>query len=143
VREYRFAEFLTESFSALHRELPDVHARMCRLLCPREVHLDVGGEGVSLRFDDDAAVFLEGPLCPAIHVRTSRAAILALVDARSTLIEAVMSDELSLVGTPVDLLRFHDGLMTYLHGAVRAPSFPDLLRRFRQPALLMREDKTF
>ena len=35
---------------------------------------------------------------------------------------------------PDDVIRFHEGLMQWLHGAVRSPSFPGLLREFRRTA---------
>jgi hypothetical protein len=54
-----------------------------------------------------------------------------LIDARLTLLDAVLSDALAMTGAPDDLLAFHDGLIAYVHGAVRAPSFPALLSAYR------------
>ncbi len=64
-------------------------------------------------------------------METTRAVILDLVDARAGLVEAILDDRLGLRGALPELARFHDGLMLYLHGAMRAPSFPGLLRRYR------------
>jgi hypothetical protein len=130
-----FAAFLDASFAALRRELPDLHGELCAALAPREVALAVDRELVALRFERSHARLLPEPRRPAVEVHTSRAAILALVDAEETLLEAVLGDRLSLRGSPADLLTFHDGLMLYLHGAVRAPSFPGLLRAFRRSRL--------
>jgi hypothetical protein len=71
---------------------------------------------------------------PAVECRTTRRAILDLVDARTTLMAAVVADRVWLRGSVEDLLAFHDGLMVYLGGAVRSPSFPWLLRQFRAAA---------
>jgi hypothetical protein len=71
---------------------------------------------------------------PAIDVRTTRATVLALIDAELSLVDAVLADHLSLRGALPDLLAFHEGLTTYVHGAVRAPSFPALLAAYRRPA---------
>ncbi len=61
-----------------------------------------------------------------------RTAVLRVIDARDTLMSAVLADRLVLRGATRDVLAFHDGLIAYVHGAVRARSFPELLRQFRQ-----------
>lgn len=126
-----FADFLDASFDALRRELPEVYAALCRHFGSRQVGIRVADEEVGVRFEPQA-VHVGGRLPdPAIEVETSKADILALVDAARTLVDSVLADALVLRGSPDDLLVFHDGLMIYLHGAVRAPSFPPLLRAYR------------
>jgi len=128
--EPSFVAFLERSFDALRTELPAVCAQLCHTLAHRDVAIQVGDEhttacfagGVTLRRGSDRA---------AIEVITTRRTISALIDGTSTLLDAVLSDALLLRGNPADLLTFHDGLMIYLHGAMRAPSFPSLLRDFR------------
>jgi hypothetical protein len=129
--EYCFADFLRESFDALRRELPEVHGVMCGCLAEREVELRVGEEIVSLAFTATDVELRPSCGAPAAAVRTSRAGILDLIDARSTLLDSVLAGRLELAGTLDELARFHDGLMAYLHGAMRAPSFRSILRRFR------------
>lgn len=104
---------------------------MCRQLAPRAVRLCVGDETIPLVFAPAEVRTVTAIKRPQIEVVTSRAAILAVIDAASTLLQAVLDDRLALRGAPEDLLAFHDGLMAYVHGAVRAPSFPALLRAFR------------
>jgi hypothetical protein len=128
---YRFADFLADSFSTLRREMPNGYHAMCRSLQPRTVALTVDGEPVGVHFEPARAVIARPVAQPTIEVRTTRAAILALIDATHTLHEAVLNDALYLRGDPSDLLAFHDGLMAYVHGAVRSPSFPHLLQAFR------------
>jgi len=126
-----FADFLFTSFAALEQELPAIYAEMCRILSPRVVAIAVDDEHIRVRFDAATVRLLAGSGPAVIEVQTTRAEILALVDAEATLVGSVVGDRLLLKGTATDLLAFHDGLLTYLHGAVRAPSFPQLLRRFR------------
>jgi hypothetical protein len=130
--EPAFAAFLWESFAVLRRELPETYRRLCSHLSPREVAIQVGDESVVVRFEPRGAQRLAVPVRPQIEVHTTRAAILSLIDARSTLVESILGDELLLRGTADELLRFHDALMIYVHGAIRAPSFPHLLRAYRR-----------
>ena len=105
---------------------------MCRRLASRGVALRVDEERVAVVFTrDEARIVADGDPC-AVEVRTSRTAVLRVIDARDTLMSAVLGDRLVLRGAPRDVLAFHDGLMAYVHGAVRARSFPGLLRQFRQ-----------
>jgi len=132
--EYRFGTFLRDSFATLQRELPDIYAEMCRRLAPQDIAITVDSETVRLKFAREAVLPVKRLAHPTVMVRTGRKAILDLIDARSTLLDAAVEERLHLRGSPDDLARFYDGLMAYLHGAVRSPSFPALLQRFRYPA---------
>ncbi len=116
---------------------------MCRLLAPREVLLVIDGEAVVLAFDPASAHLLPGQRQPAVQLYTSRQTMLDVIDARLTLAEAVLADAIRLQGNVDDLAVFHEGLLTYVRGAVRCPSFPRLLDRFRQasPGLLHSNDQ--
>ncbi len=130
----RFGDFLFASFEALAREQPAIHARLCAQLAPRGVAIAVDDEIVAMRFDRHAVARGRSAGTTAIDVRTTRATVLALVDAELSLVDAVLADCLCLRGALPDLLAFHEGLTTYVHGAVRAPSFPALLAAYRRPA---------
>jgi hypothetical protein len=137
--EPRFGRFLERSFALLRAARPDIYAECCRRLAPRRVRLRVDGRVLHLRFSAAEAVF--GDDAPrdtrvAIDVDTTTAAILQVIDAEASLLDAVLDGRLELRGGVDDLLAFHDGLMTYVHGAVRAPSFPRLLRDFRALGVL-------
>lgn len=132
--DYSFARFLGDSFSVLRREVPAIHAEMCGRLGARTVRLLVNDEPVAVRFSSKDVQILDEIDTPTIDVQTTRAAILALIDADTTLLDAVLSDTLFLRGSPDALLAFHEGLMAYLHGAFRAPSFRKLLVTFRGKA---------
>jgi hypothetical protein len=107
---------------------------MCGALGTREVLIEVDGERTAVTSTKSAARVEAAPRAPVVECRTTRSAILDMVDARMTLVDAVLSERVWLCGGVEDLLAFHDGLMTYLGGAVRCPSFPWLLREFRAAA---------
>lgn len=107
---------------------------MCQALAPREVLIEVDREPVAVVCASTSAQVVATPTAPVVECRTTREAILDLIDAKTTLLDAVTSERVWLRGSPEDLLAFHDGLMIYLGGAVRSPSFPALLRAFRATA---------
>lgn len=125
-----FPAFLRASLEALHAETPGIYEAMCRALENRVVRIAVGGEAVALGFSKTRAVECES-LAPNVALSTDPSTILALCDAETTIAAAVRSDRLELAGSSADLIAFDDGLSIYLAGAVRAPSFPGLLRDYR------------
>lgn len=132
VPERSFAGFLARSLSALRRDLPWIHARLCARLAPRQMRIEVGGEVLGLRCREDEILVIEPPGAPDVEARTDRAAILDLVDARLSLLDALLEERLVVKGAIGDVIAFHDGLLIYLHGAVRDRAFPALLRELRR-----------
>jgi hypothetical protein len=129
----KFGDFLRQSFAALRRERPAIYDELCRVMQARAARIRVDGAPVDVEFHGGEARI--GPAKrrpPAIEVRTSRETIVGMVDARWSLMTAIAEDRLWIRGSVDDLVTFHDGLLVYLHGAVRSPSFPGLLQRFRR-----------
>ena len=126
------AGFIDASLTTLRNEFPTAYFLMCALLSPREVRLSIDGEEVTLNFSPDGAYLLAQPHHPTVELRTSRQTILDVIDARMTLYESVLANDILLQGSPNDLAICHEGLLIYVRGAVRSPSFPFLLERFRQ-----------
>jgi hypothetical protein len=129
------ARLLGESFAALEDELPTAHARLCAGLAGRAVAIDVDGERFVVALAGGQARVASVPAgedtAAGVRVATSRGAILAVIDARRSLVEAVLADEVRVVGELDRLVEAHQALVTYVHGAVRCPSFLSLLQRFR------------
>ena len=122
---------LAESFTALAREQPALHARMCTQLRGRRVEVCVGAERFHLAFAAERAqVEPVGPEADALLI-TGRHVIADVLDARLPLTEAVLTDALEVVAPLPSLMALHEGLVTFVHGAVRCPSFPSLLARLR------------
>lgn len=127
-------DFLMASFALLQHERLDIYHEFCRRLAPRLVAVNVGDESATLTFSRRRVDRVPALRQPDIEALTDVGTVLDVIDARATLMEAILNDRLFLRGSTEDLLAFHDGLMAYVHGAVRAPSFPWLLAEFRAAA---------
>src|SRR5262249_24390977 len=110
VAEGRFATFLLASLRALEDEVPRIHTRLCRILAPRDTVLHVDGETIHLRFTGGGIEHVQHAGRDAIELRTSRRTILALVAGETSLVDALLDDQMALLGDPDDVLVFHDGL---------------------------------
>lgn len=130
------ATLLIASFEALAAELPAAHARMCARLDGRALALRIDDERILVTFAEGSGAVrsLADDEEPAADVRvvTSRRAILDVLDARRSLAEAVLADEVEVIGDLARLTEAQEGLLTYVHGGVRCPSFPALVERFRR-----------
>jgi hypothetical protein len=132
VPERDFAGFLRESLAVLAREMPAAHERMGRLLASRTVVLRVDGGAITLTFGKDGAyTHAAGAATADVEIESARATILGVIDGETSLAEAVLDERLLMRGRLDDVVAFHDALVAYVHGAVRAPSFPALLRAYR------------
>lgn len=129
-----FGAFLREAMTALEREHPTAWAALCWALRRRQVTLHVDEEVVPLAFHVGSVAFLTVAGDAHVVLHTDTPTIFRLVDGQCSLEQAVHEDRLRLFGRPDDVIRFHQGLMQWLHGAVRSPSFPGLLREFRRAA---------
>jgi hypothetical protein len=128
VRNPGFTRFLARSLALLEDELPSVHAEIARRLGLRDVGVDVEGETLVIRSDGQRLeIVLEAHGDEPVFIRTDHAVISGLIQGAFGLLDAVWDERIVLEGRVDDLVAFHDGLMAYLHGAVRAPGFTDLL----------------
>ena len=125
------AGLLDESFRVLADELPEAHARMAAALGGRAVRLRVDDEDFTVRFDGGVARVDAAPGPADIEIGTTKAVIDDVLEARRTLADAVLADAVTAVAPLPVLVEAHRGLLAYVHGAVRSPSFPRLLERFR------------
>lgn len=131
------AAIVGESFELLARAAPDAYARVLGLLRGSELVLRLDDEPLHLRFTDrvelrEAQPGSSDPSCPRIECRV--ATILAVVDAELTLAAAIEADALRALADLDTLALLHEGLLAYVHGAVRCPGFAALLVRLRQLA---------
>lgn len=124
-----FEEQLLDSVTVLREDTRDLYERMCTCLGSRVVQIIVDDEPVTLDAASGALTLSERE--PVVRATASREAILEVLDGKRTLEEAVLAERIELFGRVDDLLAFHAALQSYVHGAVRSPRFPRLLRRFR------------
>ncbi len=123
--------FIELSFEILRDEFPTAYLLLCSQLAPRTVQMFINDEVITLAFDPGGAHLRQDVRTPTLELHTSRQTILDVIDAHLALHEAILVDAILLRGAIEDLAAFHDGLLTYVRGAVRCPSFPPLLDRFR------------
>ncbi|MFP2929920.1 NAD(P)-binding protein [Pyxidicoccus sp. 3LG] len=122
-------KLLAESLVALAREQPRQHARLCEQLQDRTVEVRVEAEHFLLRFAPEGARVERAGAPSEARVLMGRRALGDVLAARLSLAEAVLTDAVEVVGPLDTLMALHEGLVTYVHGAVRCPSFPSLLAR--------------
>jgi hypothetical protein len=130
--EGRVAPLLAESFGVLLREQPEAHARMCVLLQGLSVTVTVDEERFTVDFTSRRARVRAATGDGSVRVSTYSRTLLDVLDDRQSLTEAVLADEVEVVGPLDTLLRLHEGLLLYVQGAVRCPGFASLLRRLRE-----------
>jgi len=128
-REFR--DFLARSLELLAAESPQAYAQLARALDALPLALEVDGAAMRLVFEQGHHAVCDAAPAPVL-LRTSRPAILDLVDGRVTLIAALRTERLWLQGKPKSLVRFDAALRAYLAGAVRSPSFQPLLADYRR-----------
>jgi hypothetical protein len=126
-----FARFIVSSLETLSNEFSTAYQLLCTQLASRSVLLVIDSETVALAFDHSGAYLVSELHSPMVQLHASRRTLLDVIDARLTLYEAVLADSIMLEGSIDDLAVFHDGLVTYIQGAIRCPSFPALLDQFR------------
>src|ERR1700723_3862408 len=125
------SSLLRRSVGHLEDEVPASYRHMLEALGPLVVEVDVDGELFSLRGGRRLEV-TDGPAgVRGARIASCRAAILALLDAKLGLDEAVQAGAVSVCGCLDAVFSAHDPLLAYVHAALRAPSCPELLAALR------------
>jgi hypothetical protein len=131
-RRIPFRGWVDRGLRTLERELPWAYDRMAAALGAREVALTVDDEAATVESDGKTVWLRDEPRAPSVTLRTTRREIVALAEAERSLVSSVLLGETVLRGRVEDLAAFHDGLLEFLRGAVRSPSFPGLMDAFRR-----------
>lgn len=122
---------LGRAFAVLHAEAP-VHAELlCEALARLAVHALIGAERLAPGVRGGRLVVAAPAGRADVTLCTSLPAMLALLEARQTLVEAVTRGELDVRGAAGALDAAADAFTTFLHGLVRAPSSAHLLDELR------------
>lgn len=126
-------DFIGTSLELLRREYPPAYALLCSNMAGRSAQLTISGEPLWLSFTAHGITVAPGNAAgePALRLTTDWDTILDLVDARLSMIDAVLCGRFDLHGEGRELARFYDATLTYLRGGIRCPSFPALLDRLR------------
>ncbi len=122
---------LARSFALLAREQPQTYGRFLLHLAGLTLALKIDAEHFTVAFTRAGVGLRAVDGQEHITVRTCRQTILEVLDDQHTLAEAIISSAVEVVGPLEFLLRAHEGLICYVHGAVRCASFPPLLQHLR------------
>jgi len=135
-----FFRFLEGALRTLALQVPLAYAAMCRDLRGLPVHITVDGVSRLLEMTDRGhdlrpPTEAEAPL----HLITTRGAIGALLDGRTTLRDSVREDHFALRGKTEHLVRLEVGLFALVQGAARSRQVGILLAEYldehRDPSL--------
>jgi hypothetical protein len=121
----------------ISREQPALYSALCKALGCTRIDARVEAERVRIEGGgNDIHVLAAAPnaVCnvDAIRVASDLTTIDDLLDGRTSLLDVVWNDRVLLRGSLDQLLVAHDALLVFLRAAVRCPSAPELLRRFRR-----------
>ncbi len=131
MRRLEFRDFLEVSLEVLEREVPSAYAGLEGALRDLPLRLEIDGRAMVLAFENGRHA-LRGAHDAPVCLRTSRDAILDLVEGRLGLVEALREERLWLQGEVAALVRVDEALRVYLAGAVRARGFVPLLDDYRR-----------
>ncbi len=129
--EAGFGALIEESLTALRIGQPRAWVGLCAALDGRVLALTVDGETWRVGGPGEAVAVRQGAGAAVARLTTTGACLLDLVDGRSTLLDALLSERMLLVGPVDECLRFFDAWRIYLLGAVRSDACAVLLARYR------------
>jgi len=130
VTDLSFFHFLSESLGTLRGECRPAYTRIVELIGDLEVAIEVDGQALSVVTNNHELSVLARARAPDVDAQTNKRTLIRLLEAESTLLDAVWNEQVRLRGSLQNLVAFHDALSTYFNGAVRCPSFPALLAKF-------------
>jgi hypothetical protein len=127
--------YLERCLDALEAEVPVAHGLVVRALTGRAVAIDIEGDRVTLAMASGRHCLTRGVDAGcAVELALTEAVIGRLLDARCTVLDAVLGGEVVLRGAAEDLAALHDALLAFVHGAIRSPTAPRLLESYRDRA---------
>jgi hypothetical protein len=126
------ATLLERAFDVLCGGCPRAHREMARRLGCSTVRLAVDDETFDVRVEHDAPRVRPPDGTPAVSVRTTRAAVRAVLAGRRRLVDAVLADEVRAEGRLHDLVALLEALDAFVHGAVRCDKIAQLYDEFQR-----------
>lgn len=132
--EMTFVELLSGAVAAVERDAPWCAQGMARALGAVTVGIVVDDERVTLHASSGVIRSDRADGVAAVRVAARRAAIVALVDGRRGLIEAVEAGTVSVAGSPAHLEAVDGALRWFVSGSVRSAAVHALWARYRRAA---------
>jgi hypothetical protein len=127
-----FADFLDASLRVLRDRVPVAYDRLCAQLSDSPILLRVDRSSFVLTVSENQLTIVEPHDAPVLEIAVSKSVVLDLLDAKTTLLDAIREDRLFLKGSVQSLPVFFSALQTYVRGALRSASFETLLASYRQ-----------
>lgn len=121
------SSLLRRSLGHLAEDVPGSYRLMLDTLGPLVIALDVDGERFSMSGGGDLVISEDRTDTADVRISTSRPAIVDVLEARTTLAQAVEAGAVYVRGRLDAVERAHDTLVAYVHAAVRAPTQLNLL----------------
>jgi hypothetical protein len=125
---------LEQALATLLVDAPAAYFRVLAELDGLSMALRVDGEVFGVRAASARLLFEEPDVDAAVELRTSRQTVLALIDGRSSLLDAVLARELSLRADARQLDRIARAGRAFAEGALRSRRMRALLDLFRASA---------
>jgi hypothetical protein len=124
-----FFTFLRASLSHLETEVPEAHRTLAGVIGQLRARLVADGDARIIQFGYAGwTIAQDGDT--DLEVAFDRAIIIELVDGQLTLQDAIEQERLRLCGPIGSIERFHEALLIYLEGMIRAPTAPALLEDY-------------
>jgi hypothetical protein len=127
-------DFVVNSLDILQQECPQAYALLYQQLAGKTLLLEIGQERMHLvlKSGQIAVRAVDKTRQPAAALYAGWGTILDLADARLTLSEAILNEDVNIVGEVNELARLYEAILLYIRGGMRCPSFPLLLDDFRK-----------
>jgi hypothetical protein len=127
-----FFWFLAKSMDALKNESLPSYLRLSKVLEGLRASISAGVKKRLVYFDNGQFFVTSDAEGPNLEIVFRDNAVIDLIDGKYSLEQAVLAEAIFVKGSVATLEKFHSALNLYLNGALRAPSFPRLLSRYRR-----------
>lgn len=124
------ADLFRDAIACVRRDVPEAHVRFVAELGAIAAAMSIGTETFGLRHGRIVAA----PGQTAVTLATDLATLRSLVDGRVALTAAVAERSLTIIGSPRTIAAIDRSLRLLLHGIVRSPAAPALMRRLHDLA---------
>lgn len=131
MRRLEFPVYLVTALERLRGEVPEAYHAIGEALGEQPVSIVVEGTPCTVRSLDGELTVKPGTSA-LTQVATDWVTLFDLLDGRVSLLSALRSDDLRLIGSVDAIVHFESALRAFLAGAVRSPSMPALQQGMRQ-----------
>jgi hypothetical protein len=127
-----FAELLNGALAAIEREAPHYARQMAHALQHTSVNIAVDNDPVRLSAQG-GAIFLErSSVESAVQIRTRQETIVAMVDGRCDLLDAITQGQVDALANPLEFEAIDVAVGSFLSAAVRNATVQRLWARYRR-----------